>query len=58
VNLQYGLLAKRIGAAMGRPSETLSLLVEFVQPRAVTNREWLMTIRPEFAAALKKVGWL
>lgn len=58
INLQYGRLARRIGEAMGRRNQRLSLLVEFVQPKAVTNQEWLLAIRREFATALKRVGWV
>jgi hypothetical protein len=58
INLQYGLLAKRIGAAMGRSDAGITLLVEGVQPKSVTNREWLLAMRVEFAEALKRVGWI
>ena len=58
INLQYGLLAQRVGSAMGRRDVNITLLVEGVRPRSVTNREWLLSIRPEFAAALKQVGWV
>lgn len=58
INLRYGLLAKRIGAAMGKRNVDITLLIEGVKPRSVTNRDWLLSIRPEFAAALKEVGWV
>lgn len=58
INLRYGLLAQKIGAAMGRRNADITLLVTGVEPKAVTNRDWLLSIRPEFAAALKDVGWI
>jgi hypothetical protein len=58
INLQYGLLAKRIGVAMGRSNVDITLLVAGVRPKSVTNREWLLAIRPEFASALKRAGWI
>jgi hypothetical protein len=36
----------------------LSLLVDFVRPNAVTNREWVMVMHPQFAEALKRAGWI
>jgi hypothetical protein len=58
INLQYGLMAQRIGKAMGRRDIDITLLVEGVRPRRVSNSEWLLAIRPEFAKALKHVGWV
>ena len=58
VNLAYGLLAKRIGVALGHSKTNLDLLVEFVAPKSVTNKEWLLVMRPTFAEALKQVGWV
>jgi hypothetical protein len=58
INLQYGLLARRIGAALGRRDANLSLLVDFVPPTSVTNTEWVMVMHPQFAEALKQAGWI
>ena len=58
INLQYGLLARRIGETLGRRDVDLSLLVDFVRPKAVTNREWVMVMHPQFAEALKRAGWI
>jgi hypothetical protein len=58
INLQYGLLARRIGEALGRSDVNLSLLVDFVRPKAVTNKEWVMVMHPQFAEALKQAGWI
>jgi hypothetical protein len=43
---------------MGRYDATLSLLVDFIQPRGVTNREWVLVMKPKFAAAPKRAGWV
>jgi hypothetical protein len=58
MNLQYGLLATRLGSAMGRYNASLTLLVDFIPPRGVTNREWVLVMKPKFAAALKRAGWV
>ena len=58
INLQYGLLAKRIGQVLGRQNSRLSILVDFVQPRAVTNSEWVLVMHPQFAEALEQAGWI
>ena len=58
LNLQYGLLAKRIADALGTGTRHLGLLVEFSRPKSVTNEHWLLVMRPEFAQALKSAGWV
>lgn len=58
INLQYGLLARRIGEAMGRPNAGLGLLVEFNRPESLTNAHWILSMRTEFAAALLELGWV
>src|SRR4051812_29736838 len=58
VNRWYGELARRVGGALGEPETRLSLSVEFVQPNALTNQHWLLVMRPEFAEAIKEVGWI
>jgi hypothetical protein len=58
LNLQYGLLAKRIGRQLGRKRENLSLLVEFTRPKDVSNEHWLLHMRTEFAEALVSAGWI
>src|SRR3954470_13429245 len=58
VNRWYGDMAKRIGAVLGYPDARLSLLVDFIQPKEVTNEQWLLVMRPEFAEALSEVGWV
>jgi len=58
INLQYGLLARRVGDALGRNGEGISLLVDLVRPKSVTNAEWIMVMHPQFADALKQAGWI
>lgn len=56
-NLQYGLLASRVGAALGLPNTNLSLLVTFTGPDSHGNEHWELTLRPEVAEALAELGW-
>jgi hypothetical protein len=58
INLQYGLLAKQIGSALNRKDAKLSLLVEFLRPKLVTNTEWVLVMRPAFAEALTRARWV
>lgn len=60
VNLQYGILAKRIAGELGRrpPSTAVFLLVEFIPPREASNREYILVMRPQFARALKSARWV
>ena len=58
VNICYGRLARCIGGQLKRPDESLLLLVEFIAPRGVSNKDWVLVMRPEFAAGLKAAGWL
>lgn len=60
INLHYGSLAGRIGRAAGRKCQgvNLNLLVTFIKPTPNTNEQWVLVMRPEFAAALEKSGWL
>jgi hypothetical protein len=58
VNVCYGRLAKRIGNQLKRPGESLTLLVEFIKPNAVTNKDYVLVMRPEFAEGLAAAGWV
>lgn len=58
INLQYGLLARKIGDVLGRKNANLTLLVDFVRPKSVTNDEWIMVMHPQFATALKQARWV
>lgn len=58
VNLQYGRLAGKIARVLKAKDAGLSLLVEFIRPKSVTNDQWVLVMRPEFARALEKSGWV
>jgi hypothetical protein len=59
VNLQYGLLAARLGKALPRRScERLATLVEFVPPNTQTNGHWQMRMKEAFAVARVRAGWI
>jgi len=58
INLLYGLLAAKMGRLVGQPNSGLPLLVEFAPPKSITNKEWILIMRPEFAAGLKRAGWV
>jgi hypothetical protein len=57
-NLRYGILAARLGAAMRLRNANISLVVDLIRPREVSNREWILVMNPRFAAAMKRVGWV
>ena len=62
-NLQYGLLANRIGKALGNRTPSILLLVDVLppegkDPRSISNAEWILVMRPAFATALRRVGWV
>jgi hypothetical protein len=57
INLQYGLLARRIAEALDRSDAHLRLLVEFIPPEN-PGVEWRLVMRAEFANALKQAGWI
>lgn len=58
VNLQYGLLAARLGEAMGFKDANLSLIVEFTEPHTHNNEHWTLQLREEVAQALERLGWV
>ena len=58
INLQYGLLADSLGKHLGIKGKGLSLLLEFAKPKSITNKEWVLVMRPEFAKALRVAGWV
>ena len=60
VNLQYGLLAGRIASAIRAPvpSCAVTFLCDFIRPNQASNTEWILIMKPAFAAALKEVGWV
>jgi hypothetical protein len=58
INLHYGKLARRIGDALGLANAGIELLMEPHRPASITNREWVLVMRPEFATALRREGWV
>ncbi len=58
VNAAYGALAAKLGAVLNRPEDRIGLLMEFLPPTSVTNKEWVLVLRPEFIDALTRVGWV
>src|SRR5690349_14858346 len=58
LNLQYGLLARRVGEILGHPDERLGFLLEFNEPASLTNEHWILSMRPAFADALRELGWV
>jgi hypothetical protein len=56
INLQYGLLARRIAEALDKNDAHLGLLVKFDQENP--REEWRLEMRSDFARALKRVGWI
>jgi len=58
LNLQYGLIAKKVGEAMHAKDFHLGSLVDFAPPNSVTNKHWVLIMKPEFARALKQAGWV
>ena len=57
-NLRYGILAAKIGLRMGLRNSDINLIVTFIRPRKLSNSQWILVLRPEFARAMKKVGWV
>ncbi|MDE1177682.1 MAG: hypothetical protein PW789_13940 [Edaphobacter sp.] len=55
VNLLYGKLAKEIGE-FETPNRVRGK--DFFRPGDITNSEWILVMRPEFAEALKRAKWL
>jgi hypothetical protein len=58
VNLRYGMLANRIGQELGVRDANLELLCDFVYQRDGRTPGTVLVMKPRFAAALEKAGWL
>src|SRR5258708_17892221 len=60
VNLQYGGLASRIAKVLKRPTPTtkVALLVDFIDRRSISNKDWVLLMKPSFARALRMPGWV
>jgi hypothetical protein len=57
INLQYGLLAARVGEALGLQQANLTLLVDFTAPGERGNEQWELILRPAVAQAVAEIGW-
>jgi DNA-binding transcriptional regulator YiaG len=58
INLHYGNLALDLGKILNRNEAGLELLCEFAEPGTLTNKEWILIMRPEFAEGLRLAGWI
>jgi hypothetical protein len=58
INLQYGLLAEALANEIGVKGFGIEIILTGAKPKTVTNREWVLIMRPEFADALKQAGWV
>jgi hypothetical protein len=58
VNLHYGKLAVAIGRELGVQNPAFDVLVDGAGPETISNAHWVLVMHPEFAAALKNVGWI
>lgn len=57
INLHYGLLAARVAQEL-KVTAGIELLVDSLIPHQASNDEWILIMRPNFARALKRVGWV
>ena len=58
VNLRYGMLANQIGQELGMRDATLELLCDVDYPQGGRGTGRRLVMKPRFAAALEKAGWL
>lgn len=60
VNLHYGGLAHEIAVKLGRrpPATKVTLLVDFVPRKQISNKDWVVHMKPAFASALRSAGWV
>ena len=58
VNLQYGLFASKLGHAMGIKDAGLDLVADLIRPKQVTNKEWILVMKTNFAAGLEEAKWI
>jgi hypothetical protein len=60
VNLQYGRLAKQIAKILRRPipPTKVAILVDFIERQKISNKNWVVHMRPAFASALRSAGWV
>ncbi|MFN2977021.1 hypothetical protein [Terriglobus aquaticus] len=57
INLLYGKLAADLARELGTRGG-LSLLCDFFRPGTLTNREWILVMKPDFAEGLRLAGWV
>lgn len=57
INLHYGLLAARVAREL-KVRAGIELLVDSLTPKQASNDEWVLLMRPTFARALKRAGWV
>ncbi len=58
-NVQYGTLGRLVAERCGvDPRVKIQMLVRFVRPETLANREWLLVLRPEVCRALEQLGWV
>jgi hypothetical protein len=55
-NLGYGNFAIRIGGAMRICDPNINPAGDLIRPKEVSNRDWVLILKPPVAAALKRVG--
>jgi hypothetical protein len=58
INLHYGKLARRVGEAMGDTEAGITLLMAAAKPKSISNKDWILVMRPEFADAMAEVRWI
>jgi hypothetical protein len=58
VNLRYGMLANQIGRELGARDAGLELLCDFTYSQGGRTAGTVLVMKPRFAAALEKAGWL
>ena len=58
INVGYGRLARRLAETIGCAPRTphLLLLAEFAGPATLTNRHWVLILRPAFVAGWERAG--
>ena len=58
MNLRYGMLANEIGRELGGRGAKLELLCDFTYAHGGRNAGTALVMKPRFAAAREKAGWL
>jgi hypothetical protein len=59
INLVYGKLAASLSDKLGpKAPKGFGLLCQFFKPGEITNTQWVLIMREEFAEGLKKANWI